>query len=137
MDFEIVLEVDLFFWSAVTGMGLMAAYDLIRAWRRLVVHRKAAVVTEDILFWILAAVTVFLLLFFQNDGVVRGYVIVGVGIGMVVFEVLFGRWFIKFVNFLLKPLQNLRKKYRIKKQKEEKKPEKHKVKKTKKKKEKE
>ena len=99
MDFEIVLEVDLFFWSAVTGVCLMAAYDVIRAWRRLMIHKKAAVILEDVLFWTLAAVAVFLLLFFQNNGIIRWYAIAAVGIGMLVFEILLGQWFIKFINF--------------------------------------
>ncbi len=116
MDFEIVIELNLVLQSAALGAALMAAYDLLRVWRRIFSHGKKVVVAEDIVFWIVAGIAIFLLLDVESQGGMRAYAIVAVAIGMFLFENLFGRWFIKFINFLLKPLQKCKKHYRIKRE---------------------
>ena len=118
MNYTIVLEVNLFIQAFLIGMALMCAYDVIRALRRLIVHNPLAAGIEDVVYWFSAGIIVFLLLYDHNNGIVRGFVIVSVIIGMLIFEALFGRWIIKIVNLLGKPLQKLHKRYKMKRTKE-------------------
>jgi len=131
MNYTIVLEVNLFFQSFLIGAALMCVYDIIRAFRRIIVHSSIVSGIEDVIYWICASIVVFLLLYKYNNGVVRGFAIAGVVIGMLLFEALFGRWIIKIVDLLEKPLQKLRKQYKIKKVKAKKKEEERELKKEK------
>lgn len=112
---SIVLEISLLIKACITGALLMCAYDILRAYRRIVIHNVVAVGIEDVLYWIAAGIIVFMLLYGHNNGTVRGFIIAFVVIGMLLFEWLLGRWIIKIVNLLVKPLQKICKRYKINK----------------------
>lgn len=72
--------------SLLTGAGLMAAYDVLRALRAFLPHKALIMGIEDIVYWIAAGFRVFYLLYREQDGVVRLYVI-GLVLGtMVVYD---------------------------------------------------
>lgn len=72
--------------SLLTGAALMAAYDVLRALRVLLPHGALLVGLEDILYWLAAGFTVFYLLYREQDGVIRLYVIVLVLGTMVIYD---------------------------------------------------
>ena len=82
-------ETIVFLLSVLHGVCLTLAYDLLRALRRAFAHGTAAVSAEDFLFWLAAGFLTFCLAFFYTDGVIRGYVAVGIGIGAVLYHFLF------------------------------------------------
>jgi spore cortex biosynthesis protein YabQ len=96
--------------SLFFGMILAWEYDCIRVFRRIVRHKKIWVMSaEDIIYWINAAFTVFRITYEINDGIVRGFLVVGFITGALVYHYSFGCFFVKYVskaiNFLLKPLK--------------------------------
>lgn len=72
--------------SVATGAGLMMVYDLLRIFRMICPHGSIAVSAEDLCYWIYCAVMTFGLLYEQNNGALRGYVIAGTLLGMAVYQ---------------------------------------------------
>jgi len=72
--------------SFLLGLILMAGYDLLRLFRLMVPHGNLWTGLEDFCFWIYCAVMTFYLLFMENSGVLRGYVIACVFSGMFLYD---------------------------------------------------
>lgn len=68
--------------SFLFGMILMLLYDIFRILRRIVRHGTALMAVEDILYWLFCAIGIFAMLYQENDGLLRWFVLVGVAIGM-------------------------------------------------------
>lgn len=79
-------ETAVFFSSVLHGILLALAYDILRALRRAFAHNLAAVSAEDFFYWMLAGFLTFGLIFLKTDGVIRGYVVVGIGIGALLYH---------------------------------------------------
>lgn len=91
-------EIELTVISLLAGAWLMMCYDLLRVFRILVRHKNLWVGLEDFFYWIYAGVTAFLLLYRENDGRLRAYVIVGIFAGMVVYDRFFSRIYLKLLK---------------------------------------
>lgn len=111
MSITIRYEVQLLLGSLALGICLMAVYDGLRLLRRLIRHKNIWTGAEDVLYWSLSSIVTFLLLFEQNDGVLRAYAIAGVLSGMV----LYNSSVSKILHLLLK---KIRKYYTMRKKKE-------------------
>lgn len=105
MSVHIVYEVKLLLYSFLTGAGLMMTYDLLRTFRILVPHSYILIGIEDMVFWVYAALSVFSLLYEQNDGGLRGYVIAGIFLGMFLYDRMISRFFLKFLKKFWKYLK--------------------------------
>ncbi len=67
--------------SLALGAGLGLVFVALRVLRALIRFSAVAVAVQDLLFWLTAAPAVFLLCYAENDGIVRGFVLAGVGLG--------------------------------------------------------
>ena len=72
--------------SVCTGIALMMVYDGLRIFRWLVRHDSFWTGIEDAAYWLFASFATFRLLFWHNDGVLRGYAVAGVLGGMVFYD---------------------------------------------------
>lgn len=81
--------------SVLVGMGLFLLYDMFRIFRRIVPHGVIWIGVEDFFYWLLCTAAVFLMLYQKNDGMIRGFAIGGVIIGMVLYFFLFSRAVVK------------------------------------------
>ncbi|MBS5604066.1 spore cortex biosynthesis protein YabQ [Clostridium sp. AF18-27] len=100
--------------SLATGGWLMLVYDTLRVFRLMIRHSAFAVGLEDFFYWIGAGVVTFNLLYQQNDGGLRAYVIGGVLGGMILYDRLISRIFFKGLKklgkkFTIKSGKNTRK----------------------------
>ena len=100
--------------SLATGGLLMLVYDTLRVFRLMIRHSAFAVGLEDFFYWIGAGVVTFNLLYQQNDGGLRAYVIGGVLGGMILYDRLISRIFFKGLKklgkkFTIKSDKNTRK----------------------------
>lgn len=86
MSDYIYLEAELAVHSFLLGIVLMVSYDLLRLFRLLIPHNPLFIGLEDFIYWVYCAVMTFLLLFYENSGVLRGYVIIGVFVGMILYD---------------------------------------------------
>lgn len=91
-------EIELTGISLLAGAWLMMCYDLLRMLRILVRHKNLWVGLEDFFYWIYAGVTAFLLLYRENDGRLRAYVIAGIFVGMVLYDRFFSRIYLKLLK---------------------------------------
>ena len=83
MSGRIQYEAWLMALSLAGGAWLMMAYDILRLLRMAVRHNSFWTGVEDFLYWLYAAGFTFMLLYEQNNGVFRAYVVAGVFLGMI------------------------------------------------------
>ena len=95
MDERIQYELWLMLVSLIMGGWLMAVYDGLRLFRLLVRHSFLWMGLEDFCYWIYAGFATFMMLYEQNDGVFRLYVIFGVFGGMVLYDRFVSRIFFR------------------------------------------
>lgn len=98
----IAAQLHLFGLSVLTGIGLMVVYDCLRIFRLLIRHGTIWTGLEDIEYWIVCAVTVFYLLYRENDGQIRWYAVGCIFAAMIFYN----RWVsIFFLKWLKKALR--------------------------------
>lgn len=78
----IVGEGSLLLASLLFGMALMLLYDILRIFRHMLKHGTVLTAIEDMLYWLFCAVGIFAMLYRENDGLLRWFVLGGVAIGM-------------------------------------------------------
>lgn len=86
--------------SVLLGAGMFLLYDCFRILRRVFPHGTIWIGIEDFLYWMVCTVAVFVMLYTQNDGKIRGYAIGGIAVGMLLYYGLFSRLVIR-VNVLV------------------------------------
>ena len=91
---EAMLFVDGFFLGAI----LVAGYDLIRVFRRLIRHGILWVSIEDCIYWLVCAVLMFAMLYQNNDGRIRAYIFGAAVVGGLVYHLVLGKHFIRIVS---------------------------------------
>ena len=77
--------------SVSLGILLMASYDLLRLFRFLVPHKSIFLGLEDFGYCLYAAWMTFSLLFWENSGVIRAYVIVCIFLAMAFYDRIISR----------------------------------------------
>lgn len=82
----------------------MFIYDVLRIVRKIVPHKMWLVGVEDLLFWIGSALALFAMLYRENSGYIRGFVIGGVLVGMLLYNLLLSAWIVAGSVFLLKKI---------------------------------
>lgn len=78
----IAQEGNLLLISLAFGMLLMLGYDVLRILRRMVKHGAVIMAVEDSLYWLSCAVGIFAMLYQENDGLLRWFVLAGIALGM-------------------------------------------------------
>lgn len=81
--------------SVLVGMGLFFLYDILRIIRRLVPHGNIWIGAEDFVYWMICTGTVFVMLYQENDGMVRGFALGGLLVGMGIYYLLLSRLVIR------------------------------------------
>lgn len=103
-------ELLLFFCSMGTGAGLLFFYDWIRIARKLIRHSPQAVSAVDLLYWIMAGILIFSVMYCQNDGIIRSYAMFGIAVGMAAYYKIVGETFVRFMSAVIKfPIKILKK----------------------------
>lgn len=90
--------------SLLLGVVLFLLYDILRIFRRVVPHGNIWIGIEDFLYWICCAAAVFVMLYQENDGMVRGFALGGIVIGMILYYLLFSRFVIRINVAILKTI---------------------------------
>ena len=108
MSEMIYQEVDFFLTSFVGGMILLAVYDILRIIRRIWGHSRGAVAAEDLLFWAVSGLLVFLMMYEKNDGIMRGTAFFSIGLGMILYHNTIGPYVVKIGYSLIgKPIKKI------------------------------
>ena len=83
-------EWELLFITIKLGIKLALFYDILCIFRLLISHSNLLVSIEDFFFWIYAALLIFRIQLEQSDGVLRGFSILGMILGMFLYHKLLG-----------------------------------------------
>ncbi len=78
---EIKGELIIFLVSVVTGIMLRLVYQSIEVFRQLIEHSLFITGIEDMIFWLGAALYVFVQIYHTSDGSIRWYFILGLVFG--------------------------------------------------------
>ncbi len=100
-------EALLFGISMLAGAGLFLLYDILRIIRRILPHGTVAVGIEDFFYWLVCTGVVFVMLYRENDGMVRGFALLGMAVGTVLYYLLLSRYVVSLHVFLLKSVLQL------------------------------
>ena len=98
---SIVQEFEIFLKVALLGAALMLFYDVLRIFRRLIPRGIVLVSVEDVLYWLFFGLAVFILLYRENDGTVRGFIVGGTALGLILYYVLLGRWLMPRISRII------------------------------------
>lgn len=96
--------------SLLSGMGLFFLYDIFRIFRRIIPHGNIWIGVEDIFYWLLSTAVVFVMLYQENDGMVRGFAIGGIIAGMLCYYFFLSRLVIRVHVTILQAVLGLLKK---------------------------
>ncbi len=91
-------EWELFLLSIRIGIKIAFIYEVIIIFRMLVTHGKWLKKTEDMCYWIYVTAILFRLQYNYSDGVLRGFSILGVFLGMMLYYIVVGRTINKLVE---------------------------------------
>lgn len=101
MSEVIVREAHFFVSCLVTGVIVVALYDIIRIIRRVISHSNAVIAAEDLIFWFLGGIYIFRMLYIKNDGIIRGFAIIAIVTGMIVYNITISSLIVKYVSLVL------------------------------------
>ena len=94
----ILKELQFFGLAVLRGVLILVLYDVIRIIRRVMPHGIWIVTAEDIAYWIATALLVFQLLYQENDGAVRGYALLAVAVGMLLYHQTLSNWLVSHIK---------------------------------------
>lgn len=102
MNHEITVELQFFCWSILWGAIILLSYDVLRILRRLINHNSIFLAIEDLIFWVITSVFIFAMMYRENNGIIRGFAVMGMAIGMFLYHYLLSELLVKLVtSFIL------------------------------------
>jgi len=91
-----------FLCSVAGGIIIAFIYDVFRIKRKAVRTRSLVIQFEDLIFWIIVAVVMFGVVYYSNEGEIRGYIFIGTIIGVILYVLLLSNIIMKVSLFILK-----------------------------------
>ena len=95
MSQDIIKEVFFLFHSFVLGVIITFVYDWLLILRRMIKHNIFFISLEDFFFWVLCAISVFSMLYEENNGTLRWFAVAGAFLGMIIYKKTVSRPFVK------------------------------------------
>ena len=80
------------------GAELMFFYDILRILRIVIPHSIAVISIEDVLYWIIAGILMFMLLYKEDAGNIRWFAIAFTTVGMLVYNFGISRFIVPFIG---------------------------------------
>ena len=72
-------------------MVIAFVYDIFRIIRKAVKTGGLVISVQDLLFWLIACIIMFVSIYYSNDGELRGFLFLGAFLGVVLYAMLFSR----------------------------------------------
>ena len=104
MNHAISVEMQFFFISVLWGAILLFVYDALRIIRRLIKHDAFFIAFEDLIFWVCASLFIFAMMYQKNDGIIRGFSVMGMAIGMLLYHYILSDFLIAVITRLIRLL---------------------------------
>lgn len=101
MILSLLLQFEIIFFSLLAGIITGVLFDCYRIFRGLSTN-KVLVIIQDILFWILCSLIIFIFLLYNNNAFVGVYVYIYIAIGIYMYLALISRHFLKIQYTILR-----------------------------------
>lgn len=107
MSQNIMNEAYFFGCCVLTGIVVIFVYDVLRIFRRVVSHGVIAIGFEDFIYWVGSSFFVFHMIYIRNDGIIRGFAILAIILGMLMYNVTISKFLVKYVSMILNKVINI------------------------------
>ncbi|QHQ60491.1 spore cortex biosynthesis protein YabQ [Anaerocolumna sedimenticola] len=107
MNDAIMVELRFFGTSVLWGIILLILYDVLRIFRRVIIHNGFFIAFEDLIYWVVSSLLIFHMMYQQNNGIIRGFAILAMLIGMILYHSVFSELFVNTISTLLNQIINL------------------------------
>ena len=97
---ELLLAADAF----LAGVFLAVCYDILRIFRNIADHSSFWVGIEDILYWCASGIYLFNLIYRENDGMIRIYVLLFAGLGALLYHAGPSMILVKYISAILRKI---------------------------------
>jgi spore cortex biosynthesis protein YabQ len=104
MSYSITVELKFFLISVLSGGIILLVYDCLRILRRIIKHDSFFIAVEDLIFWVAAGLFIFTIMYSENDGIIRGFAIMGMAIGMVLYHYIISEHLVRVITDIIKTL---------------------------------
>ena len=101
MSQDIIQEVTFFLHSILMGVIITFAYDWFLILRKLIKHGIFWISIEDFLFWIACGLGVFYMLYRENNGVLRWFIVLGAMVGMACYKCFISKKFVHIMSTII------------------------------------
>lgn len=91
MPISVSSQAYVFLWSVIGGIAMAFIYDLFRIKRKTVRTINFLTHIEDLFYWILVALIMFAVVYYSNEGEIRGYIFIGTVLGVILYALVFSR----------------------------------------------
>lgn len=88
-------------YSVLLGIAITFVYDCLRIFRRVFLHSIFWVSLEDMIYWIFVAFSIFYMLYYENDGAFRWFAVLGMILGMLLFNKTLSPLFVTYISRFL------------------------------------
>jgi len=92
----------IFLCSVAGGMLIAFIYDVFRIKRRAIKTSSIVIYFEDFIYWIIVSLVMFAVVYYSNEGEIRGYIFLGTLLGVVLYILLFSRAIMKSSLFIIR-----------------------------------
>lgn len=101
MSQNIINEAYFFGCCVLTGITVIFMYDVLRIFRRIIIHGVIAIGIEDFIYWVGSSFFVFHIIYIRNDGVLRGFAILAIVLGMLMYNLTISNLLVKYISMIL------------------------------------
>lgn len=98
MSQDIVQEIVFFLHSILMGLVITFAYDWVLILRKLFRHGRFLMSAEDFIYWFVCGISVFYMLYKENNGILRWFAVMGAALGMLFYKLIIKNRFINIMS---------------------------------------
>lgn len=95
MTVSVANQAYVFLCSVIGGIAAAFIYDLFRIKRKAIRTINLITHLEDLIYWIIVSLMIFLMVYISNDGQLRGFIFLGIAIGVLLYILLLSRLVMK------------------------------------------
>lgn len=100
-------QLNSFFIFTLVGIIISVLFDIFRVLRKTFKTPDTITYIEDILFWIIAGTIILSSIFLFNNGELRLYLFIGMGIGVLIYMLLLSKYFINISVFIISTIKKV------------------------------
>ena len=103
----VITDALLFLDALICGMIIATVYDVLRIFRNIIPHYNIIINIEDFVFWNIAGIYLFAVMLSTNNGVIRGFFLMGAVMGAYVYKKSIGELLVQMLSKGINSLVNI------------------------------